>query len=130
MYESPIEVIARDISEKLNTEMENKIIYEIERQTEIKVNKEELIKALNYNRNQYDKGYADAEKETDFILHWMTDFLDAPCNYDYAGGFSIANFMLEEGDDWCETHCTNHNHYQCWKKFFELYQNYINEWGK
>ena len=89
----------------------------------------ELIKALNYDRNQYDKGYTDAEKKTDFILHWMTDFLDAPCNYDYAGGFSISNFMLEDGGDWCGDHCDSNNHYQCWKKFFELYQNYINEWG-
>lgn len=38
----------------------------------IDVNKEELVKALQYDRNQYEKGYADAKRQYDRGHgHWI-----------------------------------------------------------
>lgn len=51
MYDSPIEVIYQDIQYSL----ENKILKACQ-DVNVNVNKEELIKALQYDRNQYQKG--------------------------------------------------------------------------
>lgn len=57
-YVSPITVELRQIQRKLD----NFILNEI-RKYDVKVDKEELVKALKYDRNQYEKGYADGKKE-------------------------------------------------------------------
>jgi hypothetical protein len=54
MYKSPLEIIYKDVQHTL----EEEIFYAIQ-QVDIKVNKEELIKALAYDRKQYEKGYED-----------------------------------------------------------------------
>ena len=54
MYRSPLEIIYKDVQHTL----EEEILYAIQ-QVDIKVNKEELIKALEYDRKQYEKGYED-----------------------------------------------------------------------
>ena len=54
MYESPIGVIYGEIT----TSIENEI-YKAVQDVGILVNKDELLKALQYDREQYDKGYAD-----------------------------------------------------------------------
>ena len=54
MYESPIGVIYGEIT----TSIENEI-YKAVQDVGILVNKEELLKALQYDRDQYDKGYLD-----------------------------------------------------------------------
>lgn len=51
-YESPITLIAGE----LETKMENDTMQVIQRYG-IEVDKEELLKALQYDRDQYDKGY-------------------------------------------------------------------------
>lgn len=58
MYDSPIEVIYQDIQYSL----ENKILKACQ-DVNVNVNKEELIKALQYDRNQYQKGYYDGLNE-------------------------------------------------------------------
>ena len=65
MYKSPIELMRTQIE----TDFENQIITAVAR-TGIHVDKHELIKALQYDRNQYDKGFDDGRKETakDFIF--------------------------------------------------------------
>lgn len=62
MYESPIELIISDMQHKVRQE-QDKQIYEAVQRVDVNVNKEELIKALNYDRQQYEKGYADGIKE-------------------------------------------------------------------
>lgn len=61
MYESPINIyeLTRDIQQKINQDQEEKVM-ECICEYGINVDKEELIKALNYDRNQYQKGFADA----------------------------------------------------------------------
>ena len=54
MYESPIETIQTEIQ----TQFEDDCIKAIQSYG-FMVNKEEIVKALNYDRKQYDNGYAD-----------------------------------------------------------------------
>ena len=57
MYESPINVITQG----WQTTVENGIYKAIESYG-INIDKEELLKVLQYDRNQYDKGYMDGIK--------------------------------------------------------------------
>lgn len=66
MYESPVELFdVADYTKKVNEEIDN-YIYEYIIKLGINVNKEELIKALQYDREQYYKGYEDGLKVTDW----------------------------------------------------------------
>ena len=60
MYESPIMLMTQEITQKIIEERENYIHSQIVEQYGIFVDKEELIKALQYDRQQYEKGYTDA----------------------------------------------------------------------
>ena len=61
-YESPITVELRKIQRNYNRKLDTLILNEI-RKYDVKVDKDELVKALKYDRNQYEKGYADGKKE-------------------------------------------------------------------
>lgn len=63
MYESPITNYISEIIDKQMVERENFILATVSEKIGIDVNREELIKALNYDRQQYEKGYADAKAE-------------------------------------------------------------------
>lgn len=72
MYDSPVELFdVVDYAKKVNEEIDN-YIYEYIVKLGINVNKEELIKALQYDREQYEKGYKDGLKATDWhpITRW------------------------------------------------------------
>jgi len=58
MYESPINIIMSDIQMSFDGE-----IYKAVQRAGIDVRKEELLKALKYDRNQYQKGYNDRDSE-------------------------------------------------------------------
>lgn len=58
MYKSPIEIIYGG----MQTRLEGEILLAVQ-QVGVNVDKEELIKALDYDRKQYEKGYADAMME-------------------------------------------------------------------
>lgn len=57
-YKSPIELIHGE----LQTKVENGI-YEAVQKYNVNVDKNELIKALQYDRDQYNKGFTDGVKE-------------------------------------------------------------------
>ena len=59
-YKSPIEIIC----ENMKSQMENGV-YSVVQSYGINVDKEELIKALQYDRDQYRKGYEDAQAESE-----------------------------------------------------------------
>ena len=59
MYINPINEIYKDMEVRINQHLEEMIVKAV-RACDIEVDKEELIKALNYDRNQYEKGFADA----------------------------------------------------------------------
>lgn len=66
MYESPLSIIYGEIQTKIIEERENQAIQALQN-CGISVDKEELIKALMYDRQQYEKGYADAKAEEKWI---------------------------------------------------------------
>jgi len=81
MYESPIEVMFRDIENRIREQEENAITAEVSRQMGVNVDKDELMKALAYDRDQYNRGYEDAKRayerpkgkwieHFDFMLPW------------------------------------------------------------
>ena len=59
-YESPIQVLFDEPLNPLITAMENAIVAQVSQTLHIKIDKDELTKALAYDRGQYEKGYRDA----------------------------------------------------------------------
>lgn len=60
MYKSPIEKIFGRIQTQMVKNDEDNMMVQVQQAVGYTVNKEELIKALQYDRQQYEKGYADA----------------------------------------------------------------------
>ena len=58
MYKSPIDIVMG----RLKTEMDVEVLKAVQ-SYDINVDKEELIKALNYDRNQYEKGLKDGKDD-------------------------------------------------------------------
>lgn len=58
MYEAPITIIEDQLHNQIITDYENGIMKALIRY-QIHVDKEELLKALQYDRGQYEKGYQD-----------------------------------------------------------------------
>ena len=58
MYKSPIEIVMEELFQKMDEDFENSVF-----KAEQNVDKEELLKALIYDRGQYDEGYEDAMNE-------------------------------------------------------------------
>ena len=56
-YESPITGYISQLSHQVIEQRDNAVVAQLSEQIAVDVNKEELIKALNYDRNQYDEGY-------------------------------------------------------------------------
>ena len=46
-------------------------VFKAIQKVDIEVDREELIKALQYDRNQYEKGYADGLKDAEKIGKWI-----------------------------------------------------------
>ena len=63
-YQSPIEIIRT----QMRMEMENGILKAVQ-DVGINVNKDDLLKALAYDRDQYRKGYADGQKAWPGWIH-------------------------------------------------------------
>ena len=67
MYESPVKMAwskpdliqteTQKIANEITKQHEDYITFKIEQTLDCEVDKEELIKALQYDRDQYDKGY-------------------------------------------------------------------------
>lgn len=61
-YESPITRIISDaVAQRIEAE-ENEFLYSLHQTIGYSIDKEELMKALNYDRGQYEKGYNDGLK--------------------------------------------------------------------
>jgi len=63
-WESPITKIYGDIHNEIVRQDEENYMCAIKQAIGYEVDKEELLKALQYDREQYDKGYRDGVKET------------------------------------------------------------------
>ena len=59
MYESPINQVMSKISSEMKECEDNQLMCEIRQTIGYDIDKTELVKALRYDREQYEKGYAD-----------------------------------------------------------------------
>ena len=59
MYKSPIEIITGNIQTQIDDE-----IFRAVQNVGINVDREELLKALEYDRGQYEEGFREGEKHT------------------------------------------------------------------
>ena len=87
-YKSPIDII----QEEMRTKFDNKIL-EAVINVGIKVNKDELIKALEYDRNQYLEGYKEAKEI-------YKKALDKACE-ELAYRDNRLIMSVEEWKEWC-----------------------------
>lgn len=75
-YESPIEMFYNDtiqnIANQIREETDDRIVCEVKMQCGVNIDKDELIKALKYDRDQYNKGYQDAMNDTRRTAEWLT----------------------------------------------------------
>ena len=73
MYESPINFIFGDIQTQIVKQQENEAYMAVQK-CGVDVSKEELMKALQYDREQYEQGYEDAVRQVkeDIIKELMT----------------------------------------------------------
>lgn len=60
-YTSPISQITGEITSKIIRDKEDHLITVVSQQVGYRVDKDELVKALNYDRDQYTKGYKEAQ---------------------------------------------------------------------
>ena len=67
MYESPITQNITDIATQIREAQDGRLVYEVQQAIGYDINKEELIKALRYDRDQYQKGYEDGRKDNEWI---------------------------------------------------------------
>ena len=61
MYESPITMYMSDIQREIEKQTEEEMMVAINQSIGFDVDKNELIKALQYDREQYDKGFSDCK---------------------------------------------------------------------
>ena len=96
-YNSPIKII-QDIQNNLRIAMDNEI-YEAVIDCNIDVDKQELIKALMYDRNQYEQGFKDAKERYEKAL-------DKACEYLHEQDLRINTFdpahEIDTLEDWKE----------------------------
>ena len=88
MYESPINLLYAPFVSKVLQEQENTIVKVVQKVC-VDVDKDELVKALAYDRGQYDRGYADGRAARDREIVRCED-----CKY-------LSHFDDEEVDLWC-----------------------------
>lgn len=78
MYKSPISVECEKIAREITEKQDGYIVSETIRLTGVKVDKDELIKALSYDRGQYEKGYADGKADAQEVRHGQ--WVDLHCS--------------------------------------------------
>lgn len=62
-YKSPIEMIVSQMSSEFDRMAENQLMLKVNQAVDFNVDKAELLKALQYDRNQYETGYLAAKKK-------------------------------------------------------------------
>ena len=82
MYKSPISIYETAVK-TIMEQRENAIFAKVQDAFDVQVDKQELIRALMYDRNQYEKGYADGKADAMAELvrckdckHYNTDGCD------------------------------------------------------
>ena len=70
-YESPIIRIQNQLLKEMIKKEEDQFMCEVRQTIGYNIDKSELIKALNYDRDQYEKGYQDGKTDAQKVGHWI-----------------------------------------------------------
>ena len=108
MYESPIKIIESTIdsfSKAIIKQRDDAIFAEIQSSFGVDVDKEELLRALQYDRNQYEKGYADGKRDAMAELVRCKD-CKGWCTEEIAKQYGVDRYctltmMPTNADDFC-----------------------------
>ena len=100
MWESPIQILTDDIVKDI-ARKEDELLMESVHRVGFNIDKDELVKALNYDRDQYEKGYADGRLARDSEIVRCRD-----CKHRPTG--TGANHDLEFPDDECPCQCEDY----------------------
>ncbi len=92
-YEAPIKIIMQE----MQAPQENQV-YQAIQNIGVDVDKEELLKALSYDRNQYEKGYRAAKSE---IVHCKDCRLAKESNHFDGWYFCKNNQMTHQPNHFC-----------------------------
>lgn len=102
-YKSPIKMVVEDV----NIKIENDIIKAVQNY-DIHVDREELAKALAYDRNQYDKGFADARKQYERPQgKWIVDEDNVFLNSKKCSNCNEGAEWLDGGSQFLSNYCPN-----------------------
>jgi hypothetical protein len=100
-YESPVEIICRGFTAKLEGDL-----MEAVHNYCVSVDKDELIKALQYDRNQYEKGFADGwrlhESKWISVEERLPDILSTIIVCDKKGNVGEAYYYGEGSFQWID----------------------------
>jgi hypothetical protein len=110
-YVSPIQRIVKEVQARIE-EHEGQILMKAVHNVGFDVDKHELMKALAYDLEQYQKGYADAMKNAvplDKLCLLLHDIAGCPC-YSQQGA-DMCNRLI---GDQCNTEWDD---VECWKRF-------------
>lgn len=89
MYSSPIELIYKDAQYRIEEG-----IFKAIQDVDINVSRDELLKALAYDRHQYEKGYADALADRT-KARWVEDsYSGLPCVCSNCGAEGSPNWSF------------------------------------
>jgi DNA-directed RNA polymerase subunit RPC12/RpoP len=98
-WESPIHIF----EQQLQASLENEILTAV-RKVHVEVDKEELLRALQYDRDQYDRGYEDGKRDSVVQARW--DRRDESYCCTNCGAEAIHHDLSEETVAWYMTrHC-------------------------
>lgn len=73
-YQSPIKVIMDNFSKNIEYDIENEV-YKVLQHYAIEVDREELLKALRYDRNQYELGFIAGLHRISGVMNGVIDLL-------------------------------------------------------
>lgn len=71
MYKSPVELLCDEILSEIVKQEEEEILRVVVNYIP-NVDKDELIRALQYDRQQYEQGYADGKRDAVIHAHWIS----------------------------------------------------------
>ena len=98
MWESPIQMITDDIIKDIERKQDEWLMESVHR-VGFNIDKDELVKALNYDRDQYEKGYADGRWARDSEIvrcrdcKWFNDY-EVACDL-------LTGLVSSNSDDYC-----------------------------
>lgn len=104
---SPVELIFKKISTDFNESVDDKIQEVIEFELGAKIDQDEFIKAINYDREQYKKGYQNGYERRDKEIvrcenckhgKYREDYDDYECEASGCGLVNNADFYCADGD--------------------------------